>query len=913
MSRPSHDTLSPAYSKNALPWIRYPSASIRSEDDPFYGVRTASPDAIKSDEPELLVSSTRIIRPILIVGGNWSHYDSEKKRPFMGQSGLLLDETLIQVWRYSKFQFSRDDVLLTNLVPARPPGGDMSHYFYSNTEAKQLNATSVRGLYPKPEMLSYISRLYKFIELVNPCLIIGYGEYVLWALGSEEYGTITRHGTKVPTGLLKYRGSELFHKTVTSNTTIPFMPTFHPADVLRNPAWYPLYNHDMVRRASPDRIRHWSGRDVTTAYTIAPTCDAVCEWLNHLLSHADLSEKHNYTSHIVACDIETRNSQIACIGFAHSATTAICIPLLTMRRRTPSSSTHHNQRFYSLDEEYQIANLIRKVLTHPKIKIIGQNFAYDVQYIFNQFFVLPEVAGDTMLKHHVCFPGGGDPLQAQTSGRTSVGSVSITSKSLGFLSSLYCQHHVYWKDDGKTWLDNMDEKQLWTYNCRDACATWEIDQHLDTVLSQLGLQEQYDFQIKQLNKLAIPMMLRGVKINVVQRTRYIMEIASHITEQERDLLLRVPDQLIELPTKTTAVWYNSPKQLADLFYNKLNIPIVRSPTGAPSVGKTALPIIAERQPLVESITKGLGRLRSMNVFLKTFLSAPLDPDQRMRCSFNVAGTETFRWSSSKNAYGRGTNLQNVPKGASASASDEEQGMFPNIRKLFVPDPGYIIVDADLTGADAQVVAWETGEPEWKELLKAGVKLHSIIAKDLYGTDEHPYYDMCKRRIHATNYGGGASTLHATLRGTYGDEYTSIAKEEHFQRYWFNRYPKLHEWHMNVQRSLRDTRTVSNKYGYRVYYTDAISTVFNQALAWIAQSTVALVCVKGGVALTEKYPFVQVLLQVHDSIVFQIPVAYRDQLPAIKETLNSIEVPYPDDPLCIPWDLKTSEISWGDCE
>ena len=58
--------------------------------------------------------------------------------------------------------------------------------------------------------------------------------------------------------------------------------------------------------------------------------------------------------------------------------------------------------------------------------------------------------------------------------------------------------------------------------------------------------------------------------------------------------------------------------------------------------------------------------------------------------------------------------------------------------------------------------------------------------------------------------------------------------------------------------------------------------------------------------------VQLLSQVHDSLVFQIHKAYRKKLPEINEALNSVTVPY-DDPLRIPWGLKVSDKSWGDCK
>ncbi len=56
------------------------------------------------------------------------------------------------------------------------------------------------------------------------------------------------------------------------------------------------------------------------------------------------------------------------------------------------------------------------------------------------------------------------------------------------------------------------------------------------------------------------------------------------------------------------------------------------------------------------------RYRSTGVFLSTFIQAPLDHDRRIRSSYNPVGTETLRFSSRADAFGFGTNLQNIPKG-----------------------------------------------------------------------------------------------------------------------------------------------------------------------------------------------------------------------------------------------------------
>ena len=208
-----------------------------------------------------------------------------------------------------------------------------------------------------------------------------------------------------------------------------------------------------------------------------------------------------------------------------------------------------------------------------------------------------------------------------------------------------------------------------------------------------------------------------------------------------------------------------------------------------------------------------------------------------------------------------------------------------MQKLFVPDTGYLLIDADLSGADAQVVAWEADDEELKDAFRSGIKIHAVVAKEREGTDEQPYYDIYKRRIHATNYGGGNRTLHQTVLGLYGSSFTSESTEADFQNYWFERHPGIRSWHERVSKSLRQTHGVQNSFGNRIVYQDRLDSVFTKALAWIPQSTVALVCIRGGKLIQETFDFVEMLSQVHDSLIFQIPKSKRNYLPEILSTIK----------------------------
>jgi hypothetical protein len=247
---------------------------------------------------------------------------------------------------------------------------------------------------------------------------------------------------------------------------------------------------------------------------------------------------------------------------------------------------------------------------------------------------------------------------------------------------------------------------------------------------------------------------------------------------------------------------------------------------------------------------------------------------------------------------------------------------PNIRKIFIPDHGKVIVDADLAGADAQVVAWEANDSDLKAAFRAGVSVHLKNGEDMFGerftkalghhkdpgTPKGVMYDALKRSVHLTNYLGSPHGMHLNPNIRWPmSECTS------FQERWFRLHPGIRDWHERVKGSIYRSRSVRNQFGYRIVYFDRIDAVLPQGVAWGPQSTVAEVCFRGALQI-RKLPWVEILLQVHDSVVFQLPThrwGEASTLDTLRDHLT-VPVPYPD-PLLIQWSINGSPTSWGDCK
>ncbi len=235
---------------------------------------------------------------------------------------------------------------------------------------------------------------------------------------------------------------------------------------------------------------------------------------------------------------------------------------------------------------------------------------------------------------------------------------------------------------------------------------------------------------------------------------------------------------------------------------------------------------------------------------------------------------------------------------------------PNIRRLFKPDPGYLIGEFDLKQADARVVGWEADDDELKAIFKdRTLDLHTENAKAIWGYCNPILRQRAKAGVHAVNYAVKAVTLARTLGIT-------VAEAEKFIDRWFDAHPGIVDWHARTLDLLQTTRTITNAFGYQRQYFDRPDGLLSQALAWTPQSTVAIVIAEALNRLDEAWlqgdTDVELLMQVHDSIICQWPKASTTKALQTIRSCMEVPVPYPD-PLVMPVDAAISEVSWGDVE
>jgi uracil-DNA glycosylase len=571
---------------------------------------------------------------IAVVAESWGAHELYAQTPLVGPSGNEFNHIL------NEAGLSRIQIFCTNCFAAQPPNNEVWRFFHH----KESGFAKWKNLQPTDWAKSELERMYRQLEAVKPRVVIALGNYALWALtenlvsySSESAGD----GVTIlaPTGIRSWRGSMLERGPHGALAGLKILPLIHPAAILR--AWYlrAVTIHDLASRIPLALLGDWRPDPpplIVSKPSFAEADRILGNWLIHAASGNVLRLSH---------DIETSRGSITCMALADGGyrpgSTALVIPLVQPRLAGAFDN------YWSAEEEYHLTRTMRLLLSHPNVRIEGQNYNYDTQWIERDWGCRPNLDFDTMLAHHLLWPG--------------------TPKGLDYLASLYNHYYWYWKDDNKEWDQRLGgwEAHL-RYNAEDALRTYECATELRAQISAQHFDSLWGME-KAKNSMALEMMRRGIRIDRARRAEMGFHLANEKGRIESWLAKVIPQSFLEdsdfSPKSSKRPWWNSSKQQKDLFFRILGFPQKRSrKTGNETIDAEALERLRKDVPWAARLWDALELHRSIGVFHSTFIGAELEPDGRMKCSFNTAGTETFRWSSSANAFWRGTNLQNIPKG-----------------------------------------------------------------------------------------------------------------------------------------------------------------------------------------------------------------------------------------------------------
>lgn len=490
----------------------------------------------------------------------------------------------------------------------------------------------------------------------------------------------------------------------------------------------------------------------------------------------------------------------------------------------------------------------------------------------------------------------------------------------------------------------LSERNLrrFRYNAKDVCYTLSVDKVLTEVLAKEdpSLQQFYIFQQNQVCKHITTLMNRGVTIDLVLK---------ETLKQEYTLLHQHGKELLQWLVGENEFNPDSTAQVKVLFKDLCGIkPVIDKKTKAETFGAKAMLVYLEEYPEWRSLLTLYLEYKRLGVNVRTFLSAKVSEDNKMRSGYNVAGTKTYRLASRKNLDGSGMNLQNLPSGTRGGfrldlilqdyrneetedsredlvadgldtevlGTNELQANFGRVKDIFIPDDNsWYIGDVDYSAIDLHFVVWEADCKYLKDIMKNGGDVYSELASLYYGRTIGKLPDgewMSERQIfkavcHATNYLGMPPTIAAAAG-------LSVPAVKRVQDFYFSKCPEIKTWHLRLEEQANRLGYITNFFGARSWVVDKTDPMWrNKMVAWQPQSSAGILVNKAICRLEEeeKGKSVKTIMQVHDSAVLLFKKA---DVTAIRRILDyfTIKLDYPDS-LTIPADIKVSEVSYGTCD
>lgn len=439
----------------------------------------------------------------------------------------------------------------------------------------------------------------------------------------------------------------------------------------------------------------------------------------------------------------------------------------------------------------------------------------------------------------------------------------------------------------------------YVYNGLDCCITAEV---LDVLLPQLDdfTGPTYAFS-RALQGPCLEMRLRGVRVDTRRKAEVVDELFDKLDSLETNL-----ERIVGEGVGMHGFSWRSPAQVKELLYDRLGVPPVKR-FGKTTANRDALEKLDEYL-IARQIVRHLMAMRDISGKIKTLKTA-IDPDGRIRTSYNIAGTSTGRFSSSFSEFGTGGNLQNIEE---------------SLRSIFISDPGMKMAKFDAKSGESFCVgaiiwnffkdskyldACESGDPHtatarlvWPDLPWTGdIKKDKAIAEQPFYR-HHTYRFMCKKFGHGSNYLGKPAEL---ARQAHVD----VDLVEEFQPIYFKTYPGILRWHYLYERLLQTEGFCISLTGRKRSFWGRRTEkdTLREFMAYDPQCSLADI-VNHGMLNVWHNRGVQLLMQDHDAITIQYPEEMEDEI--IPQILKQLEYPLElrhDRRLLIPYDCK---VGWN---
>ncbi len=490
----------------------------------------------------------------------------------------------------------------------------------------------------------------------------------------------------------------------------------------------------------------------------------------------------------------------------------------------------------------QVLEALRPILENPNIRKVGQNLKFDISVLAQHGIELQGVAFDTMLESYV------------------LDSVA-TRHDMDSLADYYLQHSttsfsdIAGKGAAQLTFNQIALEQAGPYAAEDADITLNLHQALwPRVSAEPSLQKVFDEIELPLIDVLSRVERNGALVDDTLLFQQSQELADRLRELE--------DQAWDLAGQQFNL--ASPKQLAEILFEKLQIPVLKKTAkGAPSTKEEVLQELALDYPLPKILLehRGLAKLKSTYTDKLPTMINPIT--KRIHTSYHQAGTATGRLSSSD------PNLQNIP-------ARTPEGR--RVRQAFIAPPEHCLVAADYSQIELRIMAHLSEDKSLLDAFAKGQDIHSATAAEVFGVSLDSVSSDQRRSAKAINFGL-----------IYGMSAFGLARQlniprnqaaEYIERY-FERYPGVQQYMNNTRHLAAEKGYVETYFGRRLYLPEINSnnavrrqaaerTAINAPMQGTAADIIKLAMISVDSWLRENQLVSRMIMQVHDELVLEVP-------------------------------------------
>ncbi len=506
-----------------------------------------------------------------------------------------------------------------------------------------------------------------------------------------------------------------------------------------------------------------------------------------------------------------------------------------------------------LDRDEALA-LLKPLLESDRHAKVGHHLKYDAHVLRNHDISLAGMRYDSMLESYVL---------NSTATRHDMNSVSL--KYLGVDPIHY--ETLCGKGAKQIGFDQVAVETAAQYAAEDADITLQLHNALQAQLQQLPqLQTLYE----QIEQPLVPVLLRMEENGVLVDREMLRRQSSELAQRMHELQIQAHKEA------GTPFNLDSPKQLQEILFNKLQLPVARkTPKGQPSTAEDVLEELADDYALPRLILQYRGTAKLKSTYADKLPEQINARTGRIHTSYHQAVAATGRLSSTD------PNLQNIP-------IRTPEGR--RIRQAFTAPPGRVLMAADYSQIELRIMAHLSGDTGLLQAFAENRDIHQATAAEVFGIELQQVSADQRRSAKAINFGLIYGMSAFGLARQLGIERSAAQK---YVDLYFERYPGVKRFMDDTRQQAREQGFVETVFGRRLYLPDinARNAQVRQyaersAINAPMQGTAADIIKRAMIAvdrwlMADSVP-ATLIMQVHDELVLEVE---REAVADVRQKLH----------------------------